>query len=92
MLEEVVDSDIEGDSVVRTRILRPTGGSSVGVDFRVRVIDGVYKVVDINVEGISMLHTHRVEFSSVINRKGIEGFLDELRSQLEIRDQSKVAQ
>ena len=90
LLEGVIDSDIEGDSVVRTRIIRPTGGSSVGVDFRVRVIDGVYKVVDINVEGISMLHTHRVEFSSVINRKGIDGFLDELRSQLEIRDQSEI--
>ncbi len=92
LLEKVIKSDIEGDSIVRTRILRPTGGESVCVDFRVRVIEGVYKVLDINVEGISMLHTHRVEFASVINRKGMEGFLDELRSQLEIRNESKVAE
>jgi len=91
VLEEVVDSNIEGDSVVKTRILRPTGVISVGVDFRVRVIDGIYKVVDINVEGISMLHTHRVEFASVIKRKGMDGFLDELRAQLQIRDESKAA-
>ena len=42
-------------------------------------------VVDINVEGISMLHTHRIEFASVINRKGMDGFLDELRAQVEAR-------
>jgi ABC-type transporter MlaC component len=42
-------------------------------------------VVDINVEGISMLHTHRVEFASVIKRKGMDGLLEELRAQVEAR-------
>ena len=82
---KIVESDVEGDSIVRTRILRPSGGTPVGVDYRVRVIEGGYRVVDVNVEGISMLHTHRVEFASVINRKGVDGFLDELRAQVEAR-------
>ena len=41
--------------------------------------DEGYKVIDVSVEGISMLHTHRVEFASVVNRKGIDGLLDDLR-------------
>jgi len=82
---EIVASDAEGDTIVRTRILRPSGGAPIGVDFRVRVFEGSYKVVDVTVEGISMLHTHRVEFASVINRRGMDGFLDELRAQVVVR-------
>ena len=83
---KVLDSDVGGDVIVRTRILRPSGGSPIGVDYRVRVIDGSYRVVDIGVEGISMLHTHRIEFASVIKRKGMDGFLDELRAQVKARE------
>ena len=87
---KAVNSDVEGDTIIRTHILRPSGSSSIGVDYRVRVIDGGYKVVDVTVEGISMLHTHRVEFASVINRKGMDGFLDELRAQVVARDKNAV--
>ena len=87
---QAVDSDIDGDTIVRTHIIRPSGGAPIAVDYRVRVIDGGYRVVDVNVEGISMLHTHRVEFASVINRKGMDGFLEELRKQVEERDKSSV--
>ena len=86
----VPKSEIEGDTIVRTQILRPSGGTPIGVDYRVRKIDGAYKVVDVNVEGISMLHTHRVEFASVINRKGMEGLLEELRTQVEARSSNSV--
>ena len=82
---KTVKAGTEGDMLVRTRILRPSGGTPVGVDFRVRMIRGGYRVVDINVEGISMLHTHRVEFASVIKRKGMDGLLEELRAQVEAR-------
>ncbi len=85
---EIIASGAEGDTIVRTRILRPSGATPVGVDFRVRVIDGSYKIVDVTVEGISMLHTHRVEFASVINRRGMDGFLDELRAQVVVRGEN----
>ena len=45
--------------------------------------DEGYKVIDVSVEGISMLHTHRVEFASVVNRKGIDGLLGDLRARIE---------
>ena len=87
---QIVDSEIEGDTIVRTHIIRLAGGAPIGVDYRVRVIDGGYRVVDVTVEGISMLHTHRVEFASVINRKGMDGFLEELRAQIEKRGRNAV--
>jgi phospholipid transport system substrate-binding protein len=83
---EALESDSTDDVTVRTRILRPSGEPPIGVDYRVRIIEGGYRVVDINVEGISMLHTHRIEFASVINRKGMDGFLEELRAQVKARE------
>ena len=73
---------------MRAQIQRPSGAAPIGVDFRVRLIDGSHKVVDVTVEGISMLHTHRVEFASVINRGGMDGFLDELRAQVTARGEN----
>lgn len=75
--------DESGDTIVRAQILRPSGGEPIDVDFRVRERDGVQKVIDVLVEGISMLHTHRVEFASVVNRKGIDGLLEDLRARVE---------
>ena len=78
----VID-DESGDKIVRAQIVRPSGGDPIGVDFRVRMRDEGYKVIDVSVEGLSMLHTHRVEFASVVNRKGIDGLLGDLRARVE---------
>ena len=78
----VID-DESGDKIVRAQIVRPSGADPIGVDFRVRTRDEGYKVIDVSVEGISMLHTHRVEFASVVNRKGIDGLLSDLRARVE---------
>ena len=78
-----VIADESGDTIVRSRVARPSGADPVELDFRVRPKDGSYTVVDLYVEGISMLLTHRAEFSSVINRKGIEGLLSDIRARIE---------
>ena len=77
-------ADESGDKIVRTQVARPSGADPVGIDFRVRSKDGSHKVIDLHVEGsISMLHTHRAEFSSVVNRKGIDGLLSDRRARVE---------
>ena len=76
-------ADESGDTIVRARVARPSGADPVELDFRVRPKEGSHKVVDLYVEGISMLLTHRAEFSSVVNRDGIEGLLSGLRARVE---------
>ena len=78
-----VIADESGDKIVRSQVARPSGADPVEIDFRVRSKDGNHKVVDLYVEGISMLLTHRAEFSSVVNRKGIDGLLSEIRARVE---------
>ncbi len=69
------------DTIVITEI-RGQGRPSLRVDWRVRGDAGAYKVVDIIIEGASMVVTQRDEFASVIRRSGgnLEGLLARLRA------------
>ncbi len=69
------------DTIVITEI-RGQGRPSLRVDWRVREDDGAYKVVDVIIEGASMVVTQRDEFASVIRRSGgnLEGLLARLRA------------
>ncbi len=67
------------DTVVRTRIDRPSG-APIDADWRVRLIDGHFKIIDIEVAGVSMALTQRSEFASVIGRNGLNGLIEVLRA------------
>ena len=66
------------DTIVSTEI-SGTDGPPIRVDYRVRSHDGALQIVDVLVEGISLIVTQRSEFASVINRDGLDGLLDKLR-------------
>ncbi len=66
------------DIVVSTRILRPSG-PPIQAAWRVRTTGGRYRIIDIMVEGVSMVVTQRSEFAAVIQRRGLQGLIDELR-------------
>lgn len=78
---EVINAVDSGkkDIFVRTRINQPSGGKPVECDWRIRKVDGQYKIVDIGVEGISMLLTQKREFESVLNRQGVNGLIEMLK-------------
>ncbi len=59
------------DVVVSTRIDRPSG-PPIAAEWRVRVIDNRRRIIDVSVEGVSMVVTQRSEFASVIQRNGVE--------------------
>ncbi|MGM0422356.1 MAG: MlaC/ttg2D family ABC transporter substrate-binding protein [Pseudomonadota bacterium] len=73
------------NTMVHSKII-PTksGAPSTQVDWRVRKINGKLKIVDVNVEGVSMSVTQRNEFASVIKNNGnkIEALLDALRKKV----------
>ena len=68
----------ESDTMVSTEI-SSTDGPPIRVDYRVRTHDGNLHIVDVLVEGISLIITQRSEFASIINRDGLEGLIDKLR-------------
>ena len=68
------------EELVASEIIRPNNQPPVKVQWRLRG-NSDYKVVDVIVEGISMLITHRDEFAAVIQQNGgkVEGLLADLR-------------
>jgi len=75
------------DDVVESVIERPNA-PAVRVDWRVRHSSGDFKIVDVIVEGVSMVLTQRQEFASVIQNGGgsIDSLLQRLRQKnLEIK-------
>lgn len=73
----------KSDALVVTNITSDDGSPPVKAGWRVKTAsDGKLKIVDVVVEGVSMLQTQRSEFDSVIRRNGLEGLIDLLKEKL----------
>jgi phospholipid transport system substrate-binding protein len=69
------------DHVVATTITRP-GAPPIEASWRVQAKTAQYKIVDVMVQGVSMVVTQRSEFGAVIQRQGVDGLIETLRMQV----------
>ncbi len=79
---KVVSSTKSADKeyIVKT-VISKQGDPDVLVDYRVSERGAnSFKIIDMSVEGISLLTTQRSEFNSVITRSGIEEFIKMLKN------------
>ncbi len=67
-----------GDVTVSTRIVGGEYNDAL-IDYRLRQRDGHWRVIDITVEGISLVFNYRDQFKEVVSRHGPEGLLKRLR-------------
>jgi phospholipid transport system substrate-binding protein len=72
----------ERDILVQSRVAPPSSSQPLRVDWRLREAPGEPVIIDLIVEGISLLVTQRSEFASVLERSGIDGLLTELRARV----------
>jgi phospholipid transport system substrate-binding protein len=70
------------DVLVRTKI-NSSSGRALKVDWRVRNFKGHFKIIDVLIEGVSMLVTQKAEFGAVLRQRGIDGLIEILRSQVD---------
>jgi phospholipid transport system substrate-binding protein len=73
-------SDPEG-AIVTSEIVRAAGAPPIKVDWRLSTRDGLYKISDVIIDGVSMEVSERSEFASVIQRSGgqVQGLLAMMR-------------
>jgi phospholipid transport system substrate-binding protein len=71
----------ERDVLVQSRVAPPTS-QPLRVDWRLRERPGEPVIIDLIVEGISLLVTQRSEFAAVLERSGVDGLLTELRARV----------
>jgi phospholipid transport system substrate-binding protein len=63
--------------VVKTKI-NQAGSTAVPIDYRMHVSGGEWKVVDLVVDGVSLVSTYRGSFASQIRKGGFESLLSKL--------------
>lgn len=81
---EIIKGELVGknDVLVSTDLFWP-GYPPYRLDWRLRSRDdGGLQAIDVVVQGISMVVTQRAEFASVIERRGFDGLLDQMRNQV----------
>lgn len=74
------------DTMVATRILRPSGKPPILVEWRVRQSEHGYLLIDILAEGVSLVVTQRSEAAEVIGQRGVDGLLADLRARIAKRN------
>lgn len=71
----------ERDVIVESKV-RPPGREPLHVSWRLRGSDDPV-IIDVVVENVSLLISQRSEFAAVIERRGVEGLLAELKARLD---------
>jgi phospholipid transport system substrate-binding protein len=70
-----------GQTLVHSQIVRP-GKDPIRCDFVISTAGQVMKIMDVKVEGVSLLITKRTEFDSVVAQKGIDGLIAAMRQKV----------
>jgi len=66
-----------GDWTVRTKIVR-NGSDDINVDYRLRQINGTWKIIDIIIENVSLVANFRSQFQEIMSEGGPERLLQVL--------------
>ena len=76
-------ADGNGDVTVHTKILRGGHSEDVVVDYRLRQRDGQWKIIDVIVEGVSMVSNFRSQFQDIVANGGPNRLLTLLKEKNE---------
>jgi phospholipid transport system substrate-binding protein len=63
---------------VRTEVRQPGGGPPLDISYVMYARDGIWKVYDVVIDGISLVSNYRTAFSTQIEREGLEKLITRL--------------
>ena len=67
------------DSLLASEATIPDRPQPVRIDWRVRETEGRYILVDVALEGVSLVVTNRSEFDSVVSRQGLDALIAQIQ-------------
>jgi len=65
---------------VSTDIIQPNGKDAIHVNYRLLKEDGTWKIYDVTVDAISIIANYRNQFNRVMNSKGYETLIKDLKA------------
>lgn len=69
------------DALVRTLLTTP-GKPDVRINYRLKKVQGNWRIVDVDVEGIWLVENYRTQFAGIVNQSGIEGLIKAMREKI----------
>jgi phospholipid transport system substrate-binding protein len=63
---------------VKTEVQQPGDSASIPINYRMHISGGEWKVVDVAVDGISLIRSYRGSFASEIKANGLESLIGKL--------------
>jgi phospholipid transport system substrate-binding protein len=67
------------DAMVATKAALSSRPQPVRIDWRVRAAAGQYRMIDVTVEGVSLVISNRSEFDSIVGRQGLDALIAQIR-------------
>lgn len=67
-----------GEVVVRARLHNMDGGPDIPLDYRLNNEKGQWRVVDVSIDGVSLVTNYRETFAGQIQREGLNGLIRHL--------------
>lgn len=64
-----------GDVTVISKILRGSASENISVDYRLRQTDGQWKIIDVIIEGVSLVSNFRSQFQDIVAQGGPQKLL-----------------
>jgi phospholipid transport system substrate-binding protein len=75
-IQQLGDTDYD----VKIKLHAQAAQEPISLKYRAREINGNIKFIDMSVEGVSTLSSQRAEFSSIVQRNGVDGLFKQLES------------
>jgi len=70
----------DADDVTVPMEIIPKAGPSIPLDYSLHKPDGVWKVYDVNIDGLSLVTNYRRTFGSDVKEKGLDALIKQLQS------------
>lgn len=86
-VHEVIKNPKSPLVTVKTEVVQPGGGNAIPINYRMHISNGEWKVVDVTVDGISLVRSYRGSFASQIQENGLQSLIATLTEK-----NSKLAQ
>jgi len=74
-----------GDVSVKTKVLGGQAADGIAIEYRMRENSGEWKVIDVIIEGVSLIANFRSQIQDIIRNEGIEQLITKLRQKNEER-------
>lgn len=72
-------SDPDEGATVKVEII-PKAGPSIPMDYALHQIDGVWKIYDVSVDGLSLVTNYRRSFGREVDEKGLDALIASLKN------------